>query len=209
MLTLALSSCTYTAKIKPPELPTPLVESIPARVGVYYPPELIDHEKVISLLSHDPQGEKILFNLGPPSIEVFDQAFAYSFDDVRRVNSRPPYSTDTPDLDAVVEVRLIRFAPRHDEWNDYTVSVTYAVTLWGLDGSQLGTWQSTQSSELHLDAKGVAVRVVPRHGSDYGKAAADSIGEIAADFLRSFARQPGVQAWIESLERPEENISRE
>ena len=206
LLSLTLWGCTYTASVDPQELPTPLVERIPASIGVYYPPELVNHEKVVPLFS---DGQNVAFNLGPPSISVFDQAFSYSFTDVRRVSSRPPFSTDVSDLDAVIEVNIDRFTPQHIDWNEYTVSITYVVTLWQLDGSQLATWRSSQSSNLDLEAMDVAVRVLPRHGSDFGRIAADAIGDVAADFLRSFSRHPSVQAWTDSLERPADITSRD
>lgn len=212
LVVLALSGCadllvaTYTARFEESELPIPLIEPMPARVGVYYPPKLIDHEDVRPMIKSEPESHPIAFGLGPPSIQIFDQAFTYSFDEVRRVDMRPPFSVDTADLDAVIEVSLGQldtdYAPI-----EYYVTVTYIVTLWGLDGSQLVTWRSTQSSHTDPGIMASALRGSAGHGDFFGKTAADAIGEVAADFMRSFSGQLEVQEWIENLVRQKENIS--
>ena len=186
---------------------------MPAHVGVYYPPELIDHNE-LQLVPTISGMSEITFELGPASIQFFDQALTYSFDGTHRVMSRPPLAADAPDLDAVIEVNVAGLSASYEtaKYNissDYNVTVTYVIMLWALDGSKLATWHATESGNLHVGFPMANVRLHTTSGSDFGAAAADAIGKVAADFLRTFSRQPEVQGWIESLERPEENISRE
>ena len=209
-----LSGCTSaTTKTMALNLPTPLIEPMPARVGVYYPQELIDHAetKAVPTLA---ETFDITFELGPTTVDFFDQVFSQSFNDTRRITSRSPPTAETMDLDAVIEVNLAELSASYDQskYNvsaDYNVRVTYKITLWALDGSQLAVWRDTESGSLHVGFPMANIRLYTSAGSNFGAAATDAIGKVAADFLRTFSGQPKVQGWIESLERPEENINRE
>lgn len=216
ILALSLSGCTLAAKIEVSELPKPLVEPIPARVGIYYPPELIDHEKIIAVNPADEGTVETAFRLGPPSTAVFDQVFTHSFVETGRVDSRPPFSNGTRDFDAIIEVTAnhfhVRYVPPVQASSlsaEYTASVAYVFTLWALDGSQIANWQSKQASKLDVGFTEAASRLgqLRAHGYYASEATADAIREVAADFLRSFSRQVEVQEWIKTLVIEKKNIS--
>ena len=99
----ALIGCTLTAPIESPDVPTATFKPLDVTVGVFFTPEF---ENYTYVRTPPPKSgsASILFELGPPSRELFSQLFEATFRETVLVNSHIAASDGGTALDAIIEL---------------------------------------------------------------------------------------------------------
>lgn len=194
---------------------TPLVEPIPARVGVYYSPEFANHEYCFDA-SFAQKGEKedCFISLGPPSIALFDQVFKSLFENTIHVQNKSVPIEDSG-LNAIIEPRItfvsvtvpsrgpnVDITPHHFE-------VNYSFTLYDPQGYRIGsldTFGSAQETWGDLSKLLFVYEQMFTLGSSHssenillGELAEKAMRKAAAKFLIDFRENTGVQNWLKDL----------
>jgi hypothetical protein len=134
------TGCTITHNI-PVEANLPeefSVEKLPIAVGVYYSEKFQSLERTWERV--DPAGTgwgtKFKFDLGPPSITLFDQIFSNMFEKVVPVHSLPPPSETVQNIDAVLVPKLVWISGAADtNIRRFHFEIKYTVGLYNLNGT--------------------------------------------------------------------------
>jgi hypothetical protein len=193
----------------------PLVEPIPARVGIYYSPEFVNHEYCFDA-SFTQKGEEgdCFISLGPPSIALFDQLFEAIFENTVHVQNKL-FPTDDPDLDAVIEpsITLVSVAVPirgpNVEITPHQFEVNYSFTLYDPKGYQIGSFSAYGSAQETWGDLSKLLFVYEQmftlgssHSSEnilLGELAEKAMRKAAAEFLISFREDTEVQNWLKDL----------
>jgi len=168
----------------------PLVETLPAVMGVYYGPELRGHEQVAVCESF--RHLMLKYRLGEPSVTVFNYVLRGMFRKLVAVSAIPPPPEERAGIDAIIEPRIEGAALPASMQCNISTEVTYGITLYSPAGKQLANWHVSGSSSREPKAFDFQV--------DRKRAAAvrDALLNAAANFAIGFRDQPGVGSWIES-----------
>ncbi len=201
VLGLLLAGCGPSVFPIQPNVPAPVVEPMPAPIGVYYADALRDHGCT--------GGEGTLDHgwavaMGPPSIAMFDGLFAAMFRETETVDTWPGA---TPAPRHVIEVRLREFDgcdARPPIVGAAIVRVGYEAILWSAQGRELTRWRGRGQAGPR-DSQDEYVAGFPKlheilTGSYTPEAAylaaltSMAMRKAAADFVLSFEGNSVVQA---------------
>lgn len=196
LVTLLSGGCSSNLFLEP-NVPTPVVETAPVSVGIYYDDALRNHKCTggKGYIAYEWTVE-----MGPPSVAMFDGAFATLFQEVENVDARPGVTAARSPWD-VIEMRLTEYNGCDARWPVFgtTVIVAYEAILWSADGRELTRWHG----------RGQAGPYVPdgepmeSQGEAAYLAAVTSLAmrRAAADLVINFETNPVVQARF--FRRPE------
>ena len=190
MALLVLQSCT-TSVVVEGSVPTPLVNKIPARVGVFYSEEFrsFRHKEDIR------EAGNWDIDLGPQNLTFFSNLLDSLFLDVEQVREPPLTSEEMADLDGVVIPRIEKYGfltPSISGLKFYSASIEYRIALYNSAGEKIGDWNIIgygkseggmfTSDEAINEATVLAIR--------------DGGARIAIELID----QPAVREWMKSLE---------
>lgn len=173
---ILLAGCVFSptkADLRP-QPPPVLDPPLPISVGVYYPPETRSYRYVAEW---NDQG---IFELGPPTMSLFDSVFSRMFANVLTVTQRPPLAAGTPAVDAVIELAIADFIPS---------LITYRVTAYTADGTELESWLVTGSYHPE-QASGI-------FGSSTEEITSLAMRDAAEYVVAEFSYRPGIRRWLE------------
>ena len=190
-----LAGCSYTAEIDARLDKPPAVEPLPMTMGIYYPAELRDYH-----LTHYFQmsGEPSEYELGPPTMALFDQVFASMFAGAVPMTEDPSRRNAASAEVGAIALRIERFRPYELIWRagstfvHIPVEITYRATLYSSEGNKIASWTvdgtgSTWSADTSWPSEGIGVST------------AVAMREAAAKFVAGFRQQPGVAKWLAGL----------
>ncbi len=133
-----LAGCTSTSmELREPTLPAPLLEPIPARVGIKYSPEMHDFTHREELLAN----RAWTISLGAANRLLYDQIFTAMFDEVVFLEEE-----DDPRLAGIdylirPSVEAFEFAlPEQSRSETYTVWIRYRLRVFDDAGDEIGNW---------------------------------------------------------------------
>ena len=190
MALLVLQSCT-TSVVVEGSVPTPLVNKIPARVGVFYSEEFrsFRHKEDIR------EAGNWDIDLGPQNLTFFSNLLDSLFLDVEQVREPPLTAEEMADLDGVVVPRIEKYGfltPSVSGLKFYSASIEYRIALYNSAGEKIGDWNIIgygkseggmfTSDEAINEATVLAIR--------------DGGARIAIELID----QPAVREWMKSLE---------
>lgn len=190
MALLVLQSCT-TSVVVEGSVPTPLVNKIPARVGVFYSEEFrsFRHKEDIR------EAGNWDIDLGPQNLTFFSNLLDSLFLDVEQVREPPLTPEEMADLDGVVIPRIEKYGfltPSISGLKFYSASIEYRIALYNSAGEKIGDWNIIgygkseggmfTSDEAINEATVLAIR--------------DGGARIAIELID----QPAVREWMKSLE---------
>ena len=122
------------------DLPVPVVDPAPVAIGVYYPDSLRNHACTggKGYIAYD-----WTFELGPPSIAMYDKLLDAMFERTRTVDARPGAGQAQGDED-VIEIRMTEFSGCDASWPVFgaSVSIGYEVILWSPEGKEMTRWNA-------------------------------------------------------------------
>ena len=119
--------------------PEPLVEALPTRIGLYFPPDFTaftHHEK------RPNRGGEWTISLGEPQAQVFRTVLSAAFRELRELSSEQA----SPGLDAVIvpAVQEFQFAlPADTRSNVFEIWVKYDLSIRDTQGEEVGHWVFT------------------------------------------------------------------
>jgi len=186
-LTLGVSACSKSVQVRG-EFPTPLVEALPLRAGLYYDETFKNH-------THEEVSEdrdKWVIATGNSQVALFDSLARGLFKNTETVDSVSDSSHDHIDIILSPAIEALQFSmPRETKVNVFEVWIKYNVRVHTGDGALLVEWPlaaygKTPTAFLRSknDALNLAVRAALR--------------DAGANFTRGFAKIPEVREWIES-----------
>lgn len=137
MLVCFLGGCGSSVTMQAPTIPTPLINKIPASVGLRMPAEF-DH------FVHDEEiigREEWSIDLGNSNSALFRQLFGFMFKKVTVLSS-----TDDPkllDLDALIEPSIDAFefsVPNQSKTESFAVWIRYRIKVFDQNGTEVADW---------------------------------------------------------------------
>lgn len=151
-LALTTAACSTTVPPLEAEFPAPLVDFIPASVGVIYEPDLRDftYNETVS------DGTNWTIELGASNLRLFDQLFSSMFE--RTVELQDINDPGATGLDGIIRPVLEEYAfltPNELGSRFYAVSIRYRVFLYNAEGQEIAAWPVNaygQSRSGFLDA---------------------------------------------------------
>lgn len=143
-LCLLLAGCGSNPSLEP-RVPDLVVDPAPVSVGVYYGDALRNHSCTggKGYIAYE-----WTFEMGPPSIEMFDGLLADMFQDTETVTESPE-DTLMQDKRDVVEIRMTSFNGCDASWpiiGTSTVAIGYEAILWSAQGQELTRWPGRGSA---------------------------------------------------------------
>ena len=137
LLASSLAGCGSNIVVDAATIPTPLVEKIPASIGVRIPVEFenfVHEEKVIGR-------EKWSIDLGRSNAAFFTQLFGYMFDKVTVVG--PADDATLLDIDALIEPSIDAFefsVPNQSKTTAFAVWIRYRLKVYDRAGTEIANW---------------------------------------------------------------------
>ena len=138
LLVLTQNACTNVVVVHG-SLPTPLVEKIPARLGVYYSKEFQFFQHRENL----PQSGAFEIDLGKQNLNFFRNLSSALFAEVREIDSPELTAEQGLELDAVIIPSIVEYGflvPAMSTLTFHEVSIRYQIQLNDRYGKDLGLW---------------------------------------------------------------------
>lgn len=137
MLIGLLSGCSSTVTMQMPTIPAPLIDKIPASVGLRMPAEFNDFVHDEEIIGR----EQWTINLGNSNAALFTQLFGFMFEKVTVLSN-----TDDPtalSLDALIEPSIDAFefsVPNQSKTESFAVWIRYRIKVFDRTGLEVADW---------------------------------------------------------------------
>jgi hypothetical protein len=136
-----LGACSSTRLDTRAQLPPPLVEQLPVRVGIYYPKEFREyvHRETRAKVDYE-------VNLGPAHVTNLDWLLKAMFRDVVHVDDPTRVASVVPPLTLVLEPKFEEFSfltPKDVAGEAYIVTIRYLLTLYDGSGARVDSFAFT------------------------------------------------------------------
>lgn len=185
-LILLLNACTHTIYIES-EFPSPLIEKLPYRVGVYYPPEFSQYK----YKEESEDRTKWIIESGEAQQDLFDTMLTGMFTEVIPVDQLPPWDS-VPNADIILSPSVQEFQytlPRETKIKVYEIWVKYNVQVYTADGNLLADWILTSYGKTPTGFM----------QSDDGaliQAVIVALRDAGANLALNFSKIPEIRAWL-------------
>jgi hypothetical protein len=138
---LLLAGCTGTKLAAQSQLPTPLVDKLPARVGVYYSKEFREfvHKETRSEIDYE-------ITLGPAHVQNLDWLLKAMFSEVIPVEDPTQVAAIQPPLAMVLEPRFEEYSfltPKDVAGEAFIVTIRYLLALYDGTGARVDAFTFT------------------------------------------------------------------
>jgi hypothetical protein len=138
---LLLAGCTGTKLAAQSQLPTPLVDKLPARVGVYYSKEFREfvHKETRSEIDYE-------ITLGPAHVQNLDWLLKAMFSEVVPVEDPTQVAAIQPPLVMVLEPRFEEYSfltPKDVAGEAFIVTIRYLLTVYDGTGARVDAFTYT------------------------------------------------------------------
>lgn len=190
---IMLAACTTSVTVQG-TVPTPLVNRIPASIGVHYPDEFRSYVYTEAIKDSGTWN----IDLGNQNLSFFRNLMGALFESVEEVGE-PPLAEDTmASLDGILIPRIHKYGfltPSISGLKFYSASIEYRIELLDRDLNRIGNWRiiGYGKSEGGMfssdDALNEATMLAIRDGG----------ARIAIELIE----EPSVKNWIESMEAVE------
>ncbi|HMB73218.1 MAG TPA: hypothetical protein VKQ06_06575 [Gammaproteobacteria bacterium] len=170
--------------------PTPLVEPLPARVGLFFSDELYDYIHSEAL----PQQSTWTIDLGDANVAMLEPLLRTMFVETRTLDTLPLSAADRADLDGVIVPVLEKFEfdiPFGERDEFVEVWMQYQIGLYRTDGQVVLEWPVSGYGKFETGGKRVEA---------VEQAAIFAMREVGATISTKFAEQPDVGYWLEEVQ---------
>ena len=132
-----LAGCGSNVVLDPPTIPTPLIDRIPASVGLRMPPDFDAYVHEEEILGR----EDWSINLGSSNAALFQQLFSFMFEEViiLKADDDPAQFT----FDALIEPSIDAFefsVPNQSKTDAFAVWIRYRIRVFDSDGDEVANW---------------------------------------------------------------------
>lgn len=137
LLGVLLSGCGSNVTLQAPDMPTPLIDPIPASIGLRMPAEFdhfVHEEEIIGR-------EKWSIDMGDANAALFKQLFGYMFEEVTLLGAEDNV-VNFP-IDALVEPTIDAFefsVPSQSKTDAFAVWIRYRIKVFDHEGDEVANW---------------------------------------------------------------------
>ncbi|MGB5133089.1 MAG: hypothetical protein WBO00_10760 [Steroidobacteraceae bacterium] len=136
-----LAGCTGTKLATQAQLPPPLIDKLPARVGIYYSKEFREyvHKETRSEIAYE-------ITLGPAHVQNIDWLLNAMFSDVVKIEDPAKVADIRPPLVMVLEPRFEEYSfltPKDVAGEAFIVTIRYLLTLYDGSGARVDAFTFT------------------------------------------------------------------
>ncbi len=193
-----LVGCTNQVEVKG-QFPTPVLDKLPLKIGVYYDPEFRSHEFYDEADSREETDW--IVRTGEAQVEMYNTLLPGMFEQVVMLNELPRRDrVDTvleQDLDAVLvpHVQELQYSiPNHTKINVFEIWMRYRYELYAPDGELLAEWSMTSYGKTPTAFLRTAEAAV-------NLAAVVALRDAGANFAMNFTRVPEIRTWMDAREQ--------
>ncbi len=188
-VTLLLVGCTTSVNVEG-TIPTPLVQKIPANIGVHYSNEFktFQYKEVM----RDTGTWKI--NLGSQNLGFFQKLLTTMFNSIEEVPEPPFKLGEMQHLDGVIVPRIVKYGfltPSISGLNFYSASIQYQILLYNRGGEVIGDWNIVGYGKSEAGIFGA--------DDALGEASMLAIRDGGARIAIELSTQPEVIEWLGTL----------
>lgn len=184
---LLLAACAAT--VEPgQDFPTPLVDRLPLRVALHYPPALLEYTHQ----EQDSGQRKWTVQLGPVSRRMFDSVFDALFTDTRRIEDIAGARQLAPVPDVVIQPTVSAFelsTPALSGTPHFAVWIRYQLELLDAAGTPLLSWPVTGYGQAGTGGMSDEASVE--------RATLLALRDAAATIAVELPRQPRIRAFLD------------
>lgn len=183
----ALAGCT-SAVVVESEFPTPLVQTLPVSIGLYYDPELRDFIHAEAL----PRSSTWTIDLGDANLAMLNPLYGTMFAATQELSDPGPAGRPAG-IDGVLSSTLQQFqfdVPRSSRDEFVEVWLQYKLELQKPDGELVIEWEAIGYGKAEIDGN--------REDAVH-RASIVAMREAGAVIATRFAEQPPVADWVEDV----------
>jgi hypothetical protein len=168
------------------EFPRPLVEPLPVRVGVHFPPEFGAY--TYKEKRPGPGGQDWTISIGPTQLQVFRELFGSLFREVEEL----PSPSGGAGLSAVLVPSVVEFQfalPNDTKAKVFEIWVKYDLSVHEPGGAEIGHWQFTaygKTPTAFLTSDEEAIRA----------ATIVALRDAGASLVSGLERDPRIREWL-------------
>ena len=185
-LLLILTACEQSMTLRvESEIPTPVIERIPVKIGVFYQDELRNY------VSEENSDERPKWKIesGSSHVDLFEQILSSMFQEVTEVAGTTAAAT----VDAVLapSVAEMQFAlPAETKTDFYEAWVKYDMELHDPDGSRIANWSVTGYGKSSTE-------FMKSRDKGLNAAVNQALRDAGAKFALGFPMVAEISAWLE------------
>ena len=185
-LLLILTACEQSMTLRvESEIPTPVIERMPVKIGVFYQDELRNY---VSEENSD-ERPKWKIDSGSSHVYLFEQILSSMFQEVTEVAGTTAVAT----VDAVLapSVAEMQFAlPAETKSDFYEAWVKYDMELYNQDGSRIANWSVTGYGKSSTE-------FMKSRDKGLNAAVNQALRDAGAKFALGFPMVAEISAWLE------------
>ena len=184
-----VQSCTTSVLVEG-SVPTPLVDKIPVRIGIYYSEEFRNfrhREEIQEAGTWD-------IDLGSQNLSFFSNLMGSLFTTVAEVQEPPLTAEEMAELDGIIVPKIAKYGfltPSISGLKFYSASIEYRIALYDKEGQKIGDWNIVGygKSEGGMFSADEAIN----------EATVLAIRDGGARIAIELVNQPAVRDWLNSL----------
>ena len=185
-LLLILTACEQSMTLRvESEIPTPVIERMPVKIGVFYQDELRNY---VSEENSD-ERPKWKIDSGSSHVYLFEQILSSMFQEVTEVAGTTAVAT----VDAVLAPRVaeMQFAlPAETKTDFYEAWVKYDMELYNQDGSRIANWSVTGYGKSSTE-------FMKSRDKGLNAAVNQALRDAGAKFALGFPMIAEISVWLE------------
>ena len=206
MTLLVLAACTSREVIVEGTFPTPLVDPVPASVGVLFTQEFKEHELLDDATGRGEVSWRV--STGTAQVEFWSTLFPAFFQNVVFIESYEDLQTYDVDAVLIPQVADVQYAiplytnvKVYEIWMRYNLALVEPEQIIDEDNATISLENMQPFTEWPLTAYGKTPTAFMQSDIDaVNLAAVMALRDAGANFITSFLRVPGVMDWIENPE---------
>ena len=192
-LGLLLAACDHVVPLNPPITAPPLAARIHDTIGVFYPEELRGYR---CKASKGYIADTFDFDLGPPSVAMFDTVLAGLFDHVAHVDGAP-HRAGLDGAHPMVSFQLIEFTGCEARWpivGTTVIDIAYEAVI----SSRTGTQIARIIARGHADRFDLPNEEQGDEAGHLSRLTAAAMRRAAADFVFEFERHTEIRKALDA-----------
>jgi hypothetical protein len=192
---LLLAACTGATVQMEGDIPTPLVQPLPLRMGLYFDPTLLDYVYEERIENHGDWRVEV----GPMQSKLFQQIASAMFTEATQVESIAPTAGQ---LDGILAPTIEDFQiaiPAQTRSDFYEVWIKYQIRVYDDQGSLIAEWPLTAYGKSNEADYGMLESTAQPAMRD---ATMKALRDAGAFLVLRFATVPPIRAWLDSRVPP-------
>ena len=194
LMSFFIVSCTTNVLVEG-TIPTPLVEKLPARIGVHYPETFKSYSHQENLRENGAWS----VDMGEQNLTFFRSLFDAMFDQVVELSDDELGAIPYSNLDGVLRIEILKYGfltPEISGLKFYSASIHYRVTVFTPANEEVGQWTIVGYGKSEAETF--------QSGEALGMATSMAIRDGGARITTEIPQHPRIATWIETLRQVED-----